>query len=163
MASTSGLNTDLFHQLRALVLFLLICFAAAAVGSLFPPGDWYADLTRPSFAPPNWVFGPVWTVLYVAMAIAAWLVWREAGLRKGRVAFTLFGIQLLLNAAWSILFFGLHSLGAALIDLSLLWLAIAATIFAFSRHSKTSALLLVPYLGWVTFAGWLNYGFWTLN
>lgn len=162
-ASNSTSSVDYFHQLKALVIWLLVCFAAAGVGSLFPPDHWYAELNRPTFAPPNWVFGPVWTILYVCMAISAWLVWREAALRQAPVAFALFGGQLLLNAAWSILFFGLHSPAAALADLLLLWLGIVATIFAFGRYSGTASILLVPYLAWVTFAGFLNYGFWRLN
>lgn len=122
--------------------------------------NWYADLVKPSWTPPDWVFGPVWSVLYLSMAVAAWLVWRHDDVA---VQMTLFGIQLLLNALWSWLFFGLHSPSAASVDIVLLWTAIAATTVVFWRRSTAAGILFVPYLVWVSFACVLNLAIWRLN
>jgi tryptophan-rich sensory protein len=149
-----------------LAVFILICFGAAGLGSWFttPALDsWYADLRKPPWNPPNWVFAPVWTTLYLLMAVAAWLVWRKAGFAAGRVALALFAVQLVLNVAWSALFFGQQNPGAAFGDIVLLWLAIAATMAAFRPVSPAAAWLLAPYLVWVTFAGVLNLTIWRLN
>ncbi len=151
------------RQYLSLAFFFGVCFAAAATGAFFPPGEWYASLKRPGYAPPNWVFGPVWTVLYVMMAVAGWLVYMSHSSSSKRGAFAAFGVQLLLNAAWSAIFFGMHQPGSALVEISILWLAIVATIVVFRPHSKTASVLLVPYLLWVSFAAVLNYGFWSLN
>jgi benzodiazapine receptor len=147
----------------ALVAFVVLCFAAATIGRFFPPDHWYASLNRPSYAPPNWVFGPVWTILYLMMAVSGWLVWKSHVSASKPRALTMFGVQLLLNAAWSAIFFGWHQPGWALLEMGLLWLALVATIVLFKRHSATAAMLLVPYLAWVSFAAVLNYGFWSLN
>jgi len=149
-----------------LIVLLVLCFAVAAIGGLATiPNipDWYAGLAKPSWTPPNWVFGPVWSVLYLSMAVAAWLVWRQAGLAGAVVPMALFGIQLLLNAAWSWLFFGLHSPSAASVDIVLLWTAIAATTVAFWRRSMVAGILFLPYLVWVSFASVLNLAIWRLN
>jgi translocator protein len=149
-----------------LIVLLTLCFAVAGVGGLATSPNipnWYAGLAKPSWTPPNWVFGPVWSTLYIAMAVAAWLVWRKAGLAGAAMPMALFGIQLLLNALWSWLFFGLHSPGAAAIDIVLLWLAIAATTIAFWRRSAAAGILFVPYLVWVSFALTLNLAIWRLN
>lgn len=145
----------------ALGVFLLLVFLIAQMGWLFPPGEWYADLVRPPFAPPNWVFGPVWTALYIMIAVAGWLVWQATGTRSKAIA--LWSTQLVLNALWTPLFFGLHQLGVALVEMTLLWLVIAACIVVFRPVSKTAAWLFVPYLMWVSFAWALNAGFWLLN
>jgi len=145
------------------MFFIVLCFSVAATGSLFPPDDWYASLTRPGYAPPNWLFGPVWTMLYLMIAIAGWLVWKSSPADSKRLALTAFGVQLLLNAAWSALFFGLHQPGWAFFEICLLWTAILTTILLFRRHSTAAAVLLMPYLAWVSFAAVLNYGFWSLN
>jgi tryptophan-rich sensory protein len=153
-------------QFVGLIGFLLLCFAAAAIGGRFTAmsvGDWYPTLAKPPLAPPAWVFGPVWTTLYTLMAIAAWLVWRRGGWRSQSGPLALFLVQLALNVAWSGLFFGLRSPGLAFGEIVLLWLAIAATASQFWRQSRAAALLLVPYLLWVTFAGYLNFGYWRLN
>jgi benzodiazapine receptor len=147
----------------ALVVSLAVVFGAASVGSQYMPGEWYASLKRPALTPPNWIFGPVWSVLYLMMGIAAALVIRQAGWRRSIPAIGLFLGQLALNAAWSYLFFGLKQPGAALLDIGLLWLAIGATIFAFARWSKLAAALLIPYWLWVSFASYLNFEFWRLN
>jgi tryptophan-rich sensory protein len=153
-------------QAVALVVSLAICFAAAGIGSLATTpniANWYAGLAKPPWNPPNWVFGPVWTVLYICMAVAAWLVWRKGGLAKARWPLALFAVQLALNAAWSWLFFGFHMPGAAFIEILALLVAIAATTIALWRQSLAAGLLMVPYLGWVTFATVLNYAIWRLN
>ena len=125
---------------------------------------WYAGLVKPALNPPSWVFGPAWTTLYALMGIAAFLVWRNGWERKDvRIALGVFGIQLFLNAIWSIIFFGLQSPGWALVDITLLWFAIVWTIAVFYKISKPAAYLLVPYLLWVSFATYLNYAIWTLN
>lgn len=145
----------------ALALFLLLAFLAASPGALFPPGAWYAGLERPFFAPPNWVFGPVWTLLYIGIAVSAWLVWKRTGLRTA--AMGLWGTQLLLNALWTPLFFGLNWLGIALLEMAVMWLAILLCIRAFWSISRPASILLMPYLAWVSFAWLLNAGFWWLN
>ena len=149
-----------------LVLFVLLCFAAAGIGSFFTApsiADWYAGLRKPGWTPPSWIFGPVWTLLYMSMAVAAWLVWRRVGLSGAGVPLAIFGIQLALNTAWSVIFFGQHSIGLALVDIVLLWLAILATIIAFLPVSSLAGWLLVPYLLWVTFAAALNLSIWSMN
>jgi translocator protein len=145
-----------------ILFWVALSFAAAWVGSRFSPGDWYAHLAKPAFNPPAWVFAPVWTLLYLVMGIAAWLVWREKGMAAA-LALALFLVQLALNAAWSWLFFGLHHIGWALVDLAALWLAIGATLLAFWAHRPLAGLLMVPYLLWVSFAALLNFQLWRLN
>ncbi len=147
----------------ALVGWILLCFAAAATGAAFPPGEWYLSLTKPSWNPPGWIFGPVWSALYVMMGVAAWLVWRRGGFRAQRGPLTWFLVQLALNAAWTPLFFGLHRLGFAFAEMLLLWLAIVATLRAFRPVSRPATALLVPYLAWVSFAALLNFTLWRLN
>lgn len=127
------------------------------------PGAWYASLHKPSWNPPAWIFGPVWTLLYTMMAVAAWLVWRRGGFAAQRGPLTWFLVQLALNAAWTPLFFGLHQPGWALAEIVLLWLAIAVTLAAFWRVHRGGAWLLVPYLAWVSFASLLNFTLWRMN
>ncbi|MCL4119605.1 UNVERIFIED_CONTAM: hypothetical protein GTU68_060950 [Idotea baltica] len=131
---------------------------AGSVGS-----DWFVELNKPAWNPPNWIFGPVWSWLYLMMAIAAWLVWRESSLLKSRLALGWFGFHLILNILWSVLFFGLQQPGWAALEIVILWVSILVSIVLFSRHSKLAAGLLVPYLLWVTFASVLNYTIWSLN
>ncbi len=146
-----------------LALWLALCFGAAAFGARFSPGEWYATLAKPAWTPPDWLFGPVWTLLYILMAVAAWLVWRRYGLSGARAALALFVAQLILNALWSWVFFGLQRPGLAFLELTVLWLAVAATTGAFWRLEPWAGRLLVPYLAWVTFAGLLNFALWRLN
>jgi tryptophan-rich sensory protein len=127
-----------------------------------PDEDWYRALDKPPWQPPGKVFGPVWRVLYAAQAVAAWLVWKRGGPDAGS-ALRLYGAQLLLNTAWSLLFFGLHRLAWAVIDVALLWVAIAATMSAFRKHSPTAFWLLLPYLAWVSFASALTWTIWRRN
>ena len=154
------------HLWLGLIVLVVVCFAAAGIGGAVttPKIDhWYAMLVKPSWNPPNWVFGPVWSILYLSMAIAAWLVWREQGLAGAATPLTLFGVQLVLNVLWSYLFFGLESPGMALVEVLLLWLAIAATMVAFWLRSTLAGLLFVPYLAWVSLASILNVAIWRLN
>jgi translocator protein len=151
------------HSALALVGWLALSFTAAAMGGFFLPGEWYAGLRKPSWNPPNWIFGPVWTVLYATMAVAAWLVWKRGGFAVRRFALSLFLMQLLLNALWSPLFFGLRSPGLAFVDIVLLWLTVLATVVAFWKTRPVTGALLVPYLAWVTFASVLNFAIWRLN
>lgn len=125
--------------------------------------EWYPALAKPPWTPPAWVFGPVWTALYLMMAVAAWLVWREAGWSEGKTALTMWFVQLALNGAWSGLFFALRSPLAGLVDIVLLWAAIAATILLFAPVSRVAAGLLLPYLLWVSYAAALNFAIWRLN
>jgi len=161
--SLSEASTSDGRQIPALVFFVVLCFAVAATGGFFPPDEWYALLNQPTYAPPNWVFGPVWTLLYLLMAVSGWLVWQSESTVSKRAPLAAFGAQLILNAAWSALFFGFHDPGWAVVDICLLWLAILCTIVLFRTHSKTASMLLMPYLAWVSFAAMLNYDFWSLN
>ncbi|MCA8914930.1 MAG: tryptophan-rich sensory protein [Planctomycetes bacterium] len=137
---------------------------AAALGGIFAgPGDWYDSLRKPAFNPPGWVFGPVWTLLYAMMGTSAWLVWRRGGFKHAGTALGLFILQLVLNAAWTPLFFGLKAPGVALVVIIALWLAILATAIAFMGRSRLAALLLLPYLLWVSYATLLNGSLWYLN
>lgn len=145
----------------ALLVFLLLSFSAAATGYFFPPGDWYAELNRPAFAPPNWLFGPVWTVLYILIAGAGWLVWQARGWRSPLLVLWL--VQMGLNALWTPIFFGLNMLGLALAAMVMLWIAIAACVVGFHRQVPLASWLMLPYLAWVSFALILNAGFWWLN
>jgi tryptophan-rich sensory protein len=152
-------------QIVGLAGWLVVTFVAAAIGGAASvnAGSFYTQLVLPEWAPPSWVFGPVWTVLYVAMGIAAWLIWRAAGFRAARRALALFLAQLALNALWSWLFFGWHRGALAFADILLLWVLIIATLIAFWRVRALAGWLLVPYLLWVSFASALNYAVWQLN
>jgi translocator protein len=146
-----------------LTAWLALSFSAAAMGGFFRPGEWYAQLQKPVWNPPNWIFGPVWTALYTMMGIAAWLVWRRGGFAGQRAALSFFLLQLLINALWSPLFFWLRNPALAFVDIVLLWLALLATVVAFWKVHSLAGALLVPYLAWVTFASLLNYSIWRLN
>jgi tryptophan-rich sensory protein len=140
--------------------FIVVTFCAPLFGSSAMPGTWYASLAKPAWNPPAWLFGPAWTLLYTLMAVAAWLVWKRAG--WGR-ALWLYFLQLLLNAAWTPIFFGAHQLGWALVEIVALWIAIFFTLRSFYQVSRTAGVLFVPYLAWVTFATVLNFTLWRLN
>jgi tryptophan-rich sensory protein len=149
---------------RALYAFLLGTLIVGATASIFTEPEitgWYAGLTKPSFNPPNWIFAPVWTTLYVLMGAAAWRAWRKVGLMS--VALSLYFVQLTLNFAWSLIFFAQHQIALALVDLAGLWIATLATTIAFLRTDRWAGLLMLPYLVWVGFAGVLNYEIWRLN
>jgi tryptophan-rich sensory protein len=154
------------RQAIALAVSVGICLGAAGIGSLLTTPSlrpWYATLRKPPWTPPNWLFGPVWTALYLGIAMAAWLVWRQAGFSPARLPLTFFVIQLALNVAWSGIFFRLRLPGAAFLEVALLWLFILLTAIAFWPVSRTASWLLVPYLSWVTYAAALNAAIWRMN
>ncbi len=150
-----------------LIASILASFAAGGIGTLFTfkaIPTWYAGLKKPPYTPPNWLFGPVWTTLYVLMAISVFLVWRNGLAVNGALlAFTLFWVQLALNALWSIVFFGMKSKGGGVITIIVLWLLILATVIASFRVSGWAGALLIPYIAWVSVASYLNIGVWILN
>ena len=143
--------------------WLVLSFAAAIPGAAFPVGEWYAALNRPSIAPPNEVFGPVWTLLYILMGTSAWLIWRRDKEPTRTIALCFFVIQLLFNSIWSWLFFGLHRIDLALLEIVLLVVLIGLTTVFFWRLRRLAGALLMPYLAWVSFATVLNFRFWQLN
>jgi tryptophan-rich sensory protein len=149
------------NQRLALLSFLCFTVAAALFAARFNPGAWYASLHKPAWTPPGWLFGPVWTLLYGAMALAAWRAWRAPARPQG--AMLLFAVQLVLNALWSWIFFGLHQPGLAFAEICTLFVGVAATAWLFSRADRLAGLLLLPYLIWVAFAAALNFALWRLN
>lgn len=155
-------------QKISLFVFIAIVEAIQFLGA-FPALEavttWYPDLAKPFFNPPSWLFAPVWTILYLLIALSGWMIWKE---REGKeravdLALTVYGIQLVLNAAWSYLFFGSKFFGLAFGEITILWLAIAANIYFFKKISKRAAYLLIPYILWVSFAALLNFSVWQLN
>jgi benzodiazapine receptor len=149
-----------------LLIFMGCTFAVAASASAFTSSSvntWYRQLRKPAFNPPAWIFAPVWTTLYLMMGLSAWLVWRNAGWTQGRMALTLFLVQLCLNGLWSALFFKLRRPGLALFEIAILIAAVALTAVAFLPISKLAFWFLVPYLGWLAFASLLNLEIWRLN
>ncbi|MBW3015581.1 tryptophan-rich sensory protein [Candidatus Woesearchaeota archaeon] len=150
---------------KRLIISVVVPFIASAIGSVFTASSvntWYIDLVKPSFNPPSWVFGPVWTVLYLMIGIALYLVWMK-GFQKHRTEIAWFGGQLCLNALWSILFFGLRNPRLAFVEIIFLWFAILVTGIKFYKVSKPAGYLFLPYLLWVSFAGVLNYFIFILN
>lgn len=151
------------RDLWVLLGFIAACFGVAALGGYWTylsVPEWYGQLAKPSWTPPSWLFGPVWTVLYLMIAFAAWLVWRTEGWQG---ALSLWAVHLLLNLAWSGLFFGLRSPGLAFAEIVALWLSILLTLVIFWKVRRAAGALLVPYLLWVTFAMALNFAVWRLN
>lgn len=149
-----------------LAVSVIVCFSAAFIGSIATASninEWYGGINKPSWNPPNWIFGPVWTTLFLMMAISVWLVWIRVGFAKAKFAISAFAIQLILNVLWSVVFFGLQQIGWACVEIAVLWVCIAATVFLFQQHSKLAAILLAPYLAWVSFAAFLNFTIWQLN
>ncbi len=150
-----------------LAVSLVSCLAAGFVGAFFTSGSiptWYAELNKPAFNPPNWVFAPVWTILYILMALAAFLVWRQGLAKPGvKSALLLFILQLVLNVAWSFIFFAQHSPFFAYLDIMALWITIVLTSVLFYQITRPAAWLMIPYLLWVSFAAVLNFAVWRLN
>ena len=150
-----------------LIICIIACFAAAGFGGIFTSKaipDWYRGLKKPPYTPPNWVFGPIWTVLYILMAVSAFLVWQEGLSTPGvTIAFTLFWIQLTANALWSYVFFTRRSFIGGIINIIILWLLILATIITSFPVSIIAGILLIPYILWVSIATYLNVGIWVLN
>ncbi|MBN2078812.1 MAG: tryptophan-rich sensory protein [Spirochaetes bacterium] len=161
------MNRKRVRDIVALIICLAIPFLAGAMGGFFTAPaipTWYADLAKPAFNPPGWVFGPAWSALYAMMGVALYLVWRrglkQPGVKRSAI---FFAAQMALNAAWPFLFFGLRNPGIALVEIVILWVMILLTLLAFLRVSRTAGLLLVPYLAWVSFAAVLNFAIWRLN
>ena len=155
-----------FRNIASLGGFLVLCLSVSAIGGAVTRTsvyDWYQELAKPHFTPPDWVFAPVWITLYLLMGFSAWLIWRRAGLAGGRTPLTVFGVQLALNLAWSFVFFGARLIGWAAIELGFLWVAIAFNIWVFWRIDRLASVLLVPYFLWASFAGVLNTSIYILN
>jgi len=150
-------------NLSSLGICLLVCLGAGWVGSRFLPGEWYASLNKPSWTPPGWIFGPVWTILYIMMGISAWTVWKNRFSLIAKISLILFVFQLLLNSLWTYIFFGLHRPGLAFLEISALWLALLATLIGFWRVRIVAGVLLTPYILWLSFASMLNFAIWRLN
>jgi benzodiazapine receptor len=159
------MTTTRRRSLFALIGWFALCFAAAAIGAVASAraAAFYAQLAKPEWAPPASVFGPVWTVLYALMAIAAWLAWRKGGFAGARAALTLFIAQLVFNTWWSWIFFAWHRGAFALADIGVLWILVAATTLAFWRVRPLAGVLLLPYLAWIGFAAALNFAVWRMN
>lgn len=154
------------RSVPALAGFVLLCLGAGGLGAIFTSRsleNWYPDLVKPSWNPPDFVFAPVWTTLFVLMGVAGWLIWRAPPHPSRRRALVFFTIQLLLNSLWSMLFFGLQSPGLALVEIALLWVAILLTMASALTSSRAAAWLLAPYLAWVSFAALLNASIWRFN
>ena len=146
--------------------FILVCFGVAWIGSsaTTPQIDgWYRRIDKPDWNPPNWIFGPVWSTLYLMMAVSAWLVWKRLGWSEGRAPLAWFSVQLALNCAWSFSFFAMQSPAAGLVNIVALWAAILGSIVSFARVHRLASALLVPYFLWVSFAAVLNFAIWRLN
>jgi tryptophan-rich sensory protein len=153
-------------DLPGVALAVVVCNVVGASPALVTAtgsGSWYETLVQPALAPPNWVFGPVWTLLFTLLGVAAYLVLRDGSGRQRRLAFGLFVAQYVLNVAWTLVFFGGQDIAGGLAVIAGLWVLIAATLAAFSRVRPAAGSLVVPYLAWVSFAAYLNYAFWTLN
>ncbi|MEM9555316.1 MAG: TspO/MBR family protein [Acidobacteriota bacterium] len=155
------MSSSTLKSLAALGGFLAVSFSAAVLASASPPGAWYETLAKPSWNPPSWVFGPVWTLLYIMIAVAAWRIWLRGADRVS--ALGAWGVQMVLNALWSWLFFGLQRPDLAFAEICLLWLTIVVTLVLFWRRERLAGALLVPYLVWVSFAALLNFTLWQLN
>ncbi len=144
-------------------VFLAICLGAASSGAFFKPDAWYASLRKPPWCPPDWLFPLAWGVLYLTIASAGWLVWQVSGFMGAEKALVIFCLHLILNFAWSVIFFGLKRMDWAFFEIVLFWGTLVITILLFYQINRTAAYLLLPYLAWATFAGTLNYSVWQLN
>lgn len=153
--------------MKKILIAVLVTVAVGFAGTFVTTpaiAGWYTTIVKPSFNPPNWLFGPVWTILYILMGVAAGIVWNRGTERLDvRRALAAYGVQLGLNVAWSFIFFGMHNPAAAFAEIVALWLAIVITMVMFKRVAQPAAWLLAPYLGWVSFAAVLNYSIWMLN
>jgi translocator protein len=156
-----------YIDMKKILLSIVLCVAIGSFAGFVTAGeasgDWFLHINKPSFQPPNWLFAPVWTTLYILMGIALGKVWQQPPSSKRNTAIALFLAQLFFNFWWSILFFKWHLISVALADILLLWILLLLTIVSFAKHSKLAAWLLVPYISWVSFATILNYAIWRLN
>jgi len=157
------MNDNILDLTLGAVFWLVLTFAAAWTGARFMPDSWYRKLNKPAWNPPDAIFGPVWGTLYFFMAAAAWLVWYKAGWEGLTGPLGLFLLQLVLNALWPWIFFDRHRIDVALLDISVLWVAVAATVAAFWKVMPAAGMLLVPYLAWISFAALLNFRIWRSN
>jgi translocator protein len=164
MISMEGFSV---REIPKLIISILVVFMAGSIGTLATISElttWYTALIKPTWTPPNWAFGPIWSTLYVLMGIALFLVWRQGLERKDvKYAILIFAVQIVLNVLWSVVFFGMHSIFGGFILILILWIAIFANIIAFYVISKPAGLLLIPYLIWVSIASYLNYSVYLLN
>lgn len=154
------------RQTAGLIVFLILCLGVGALGAMATAPEiagWYSTLNKPTWNPPPSIFGPVWTTLYLMMALSAWLIWRKGGLQKNRIPLAAFAVQLILNLAWSWIFFSMHQIGGAFVEITVLWISILLTGILFHKNSKLASVLLLPYLCWVSFATYLNFTLWQLN
>lgn len=164
--SSKRIDLGTGKDILALVLFVGICLGIGALGGAVTAASvssWYPTLAKPSFNPPDWIFGPVWTTLYILMGIAAWRVWRTAGSNTARAPLAVFALQLAVNLGWSVAFFGLRNPGLAVAVILVLDLLVLATALMFRRTDRLAAMLLLPYLAWIAFATVLNVAIWRLN
>ncbi|MEW5923169.1 MAG: TspO/MBR family protein [Candidatus Zixiibacteriota bacterium] len=151
------------QNIFGLVIAVGLCLAVGFISGRSVPGEWYQELAKPTWTPPNWIFAPVWTILYIAMGIAAWLVWRQSGFATAAIPLSVFLLQLLLNGLWSWFFFGMRNPGLAFADIIILWLAILATMILFWMRQAAAGILILPYLVWVSYASALNFAIWRMN
>ena len=151
------------EDILSLSAFLGVCLVAASSGAIFKPDLWYQELRKPRWCPPNWLFPAAWSILYLTIAVSGHLVWRVDGFNGAEIAFMVFGGHLVLNFVWSVIFFGLRRIDWAFFEIVLFWLTLVGTILLFYEISTIAAYLLLPYLVWATFAGFLNYTVWQMN
>lgn len=154
------------HQIIPLIISIALAQLAGLIGSLFTAPNiatWYVTLVKPGFTPPGWLFGPVWLTLYTLMGIAAYLIWRQRRHEAARFSLWLYGVHLLINAFWSVIFFGLHDIAMAVLVIVALWVMIAILVVLFGRQNKIAGYLLWPYLAWVSYAAVLNAALWIFN
>jgi len=152
-----------WHDLIWLAFWLGVTFGVAFISSQYQAGPWYEEIARPTWTPPGWIFGPVWSFLYLSMGVAAWLVWRQRTSKPVTMPLTMYGLQLVANGLWSWIFFGQRMIGVALIDLLLLVALVSITMVLFFRVNRLAGALLIPYLLWISFAAFLNFSIWRLN
>lgn len=150
-------------KILGLVGWILLCSLAGIFGAQFEPGTWYQLLQKPVWTPPNWIFPVVWPILYILMGIAVWLLWKMKDSSLWQTEFTWFFVQLVLNALWSWIFFGMHMIGTGLAEILLLWISILFTTLLFWKRNRTAGILMIPYLVWVSYASALNFAIWHLN
>lgn len=150
-------------DISGLIGWLLLSAVIAWFGSQFAADNWYLELNKPGWTPPGWIFGPVWTILYILMAVAAWLIWRNDRKITGKLSLKIYLIKMVCNGLWSYLFFGLHQIGLAFLDIIVLLVLLIWVIILFYKEKKSAGIILIPYLIWVSFASVLNLSIWLLN
>ena len=145
------------RSVMTFLTFWILCYLPAAAGIFFRPGEWYQQLKKPTWTPPNWLFGPVWTLLYFSIAVSGFLIWRKIQKEKRLKVYSVFAAPLVLNALWSYLFFGIHQIGLAFAEICILWILIVINIVIFAKIFRPAAFILIPYALWVAFAAALNF------